>query len=227
MGTIFAYNLDFTPILEAWEMFLRGTGVTLLFSLGTVLLGVVFGLIVALGRISKNKVLSSICRVYISALRGTPMLIQLYLLTYGLPLAMGLSVNYYVSGLIAMSLNSSAYVAEIFRSGIESVDKGQVEASRSLGFSHSYTMARIVVPQSMKSVLPNIGNEFVTIVKESSIVSIIGIYDITHVSDLLKASTYKILEALIVAALLYWILTTIFSSLVKLGEKKLNKLYAR
>lgn len=224
---VYAYSLNFLPILEAWQMFLKGVGVTLLFSLGTVFFGVLLGVFIAWGRISDNKIISTICRVYISAFRGTPMLIQLYLLTYGLPLALGINVNYYFSGLLSMSLNSAAYVAEVFRSGIESVPKGQIQAARSLGFSKNYTLFKIVLPQSLKSILPNIGNEFVTVVKESSIVSVIGLYDITHVSDLLKASTYKVLEALIVAALLYWILTTIFSSLVKLGEKKLNAIYAR
>lgn len=221
--TVLAYVFDFGPIFRAFGEFMEGVGVTLLFSLGTVFFGTLLGFLINLGHMSKRKWLSWICGFYVSLIRGTPLLIQLYLLAYGIPIAFALNVNIYLSGLVALSLNSSAYVAEIFRSGTQAVDIGQTEAGRSLGLSRNYTSWHIVFPQALKNVLPAIGNEFVTVVKESSVVSIIGIADITRVADLLKASTLKVFEALLFAALLYYVVTTSLSALIKLGEKRLNK----
>jgi arginine/lysine/histidine transport system permease protein len=220
---VLTYVLDFGPVLKATGEFMEGVGVTLLFSLGTVFFGTVLGFLINLGHMSKKKWLSWTCGLYVSVLRGTPLLIQLYLLAYGIPIVFSLNVSIYLSGLIALSLNSSAYVAEIFRSGTQAVDIGQTEAGRSLGLSRNYTSWHIVFPQALKNVPPAIGNEFVTIVKESSVVSIIGIADITRVADLVKSSTLKVFEALLYAALLYYIVTTFLSALIKLGEKRLNK----
>lgn len=139
-------------------------------------------------------------------------MIQLYIFAYGIPtLFPSLNIGIYTSGVIALGLNSTAYVAEIYRRGIQAVDPGQMEAARSMGFSRSFAMRKIVFPQAFKNIIPAIGNEFVTVVKESSVVSILGIYDITRVSDLVKASTLKVFESLIIAALLYFMITTILT----------------
>lgn len=227
LNLLFTYQLDFGPVLKATGEFMQGVGITLLFSLGTVFFGTLLGFIINLGHMSKHKPLAWLCGFYVSLIRGTPLLIQLYILAYGIPILMGVNVNIFISGLVGLSLNSSAYVAEIFRSGIQAVDPGQNEAARSLGLSSSYTMKHIIFPQALKNILPAIGNEFVTVVKESSVVSIIGIADITRVADLVKASTLKVFEALIYAALLYYVITSVLSWLIRLGEKRLNKYAAR
>ena len=222
-----SYTLDFGPVLNATIEFMWGVLVTLGFSLGTVIFGTILGFAVSMGKLSRNKVISAIASFYISFLRGTPLLIQLYILAQGIPILFSVNINIYISGLIALSLNSSAYVAEIFRSGIQAVDQGQIEGARSIGLSSKYTMRHIIFPQALKNILPAIGNELVTVVKESSVVSLIGIGDITRVADLVKADTLKVFEALIYAALLYYIITTVLSQLIRIGERKLNKYAAK
>lgn len=224
---ILAYELDFNPVIEALPRFFKGAGITLLFGLASVIIGSLLGFIVNLGNLSKFKWVRGITKFYISVFRGTPALIQLYMCFYGIPLLLGINVNAYVAGITALSLNSSAYVAEIFRSGIQSVDVGQNEASRALGFSKSYTLYRIIFPQALKNILPAIGNEFVSLIKESSIISLIGIVDITKVSDQIKASDYTVFEALIMAALIYYIITTVLTFLIRLLEKHLTKRYIK
>jgi His/Glu/Gln/Arg/opine family amino acid ABC transporter permease subunit len=222
-----SYTIDFGPVFGANTQFMWGVLVTLLFSLGTVFFGTVLGFFVSMGRISHQKVLSKLCAFYISLIRGTPLLIQLYLLAYGIPLLLGVTFNIYVTGLIALSINSSAYVAEIFRSGIQSVDIGQIEGARSMGFSYRYTIRKVVFPQALRSIVPAIANEFVTVVKESSVVSLIGIADITRVADLVKASTLKVFESLLYAALLYYLITTTLTFFIRLGEKRISRYAAR
>lgn len=221
------YTLDFGPVIEAFPRFMKGAGITLLFGLCSVLLGSILGFIVNLGNLSKYKWVRAITKFYISIFRGTPALIQLYMCFYGIPLLLGINVNAYIAGIAALSFNSSAYVAEIFRSGIQSIDIGQSEASRAMGFSKSYTLWKIVFPQALKNILPAIGNEFVSLIKESSIISLIGIVDITKVSDQIKASDYTIFEALIMAALIYYIITTTLTFLIRLLEKHLMKRYIK
>lgn len=213
--------------MEAFPRFLNGAGITLLFGISAVVCGTILGFIVNLGNMSKFVWLRAITKFYISIFRGTPSLIQLYICFYGIPLLLGFNVNAYAAGIIALSLNSSAYVAEIFRSGIQSVDNGQTEASRALGFSRQYTLWHIVFPQALKNVLPAIGNEFISLIKESSIISLIGIVDITQVSNLLKASTYRVFESLIIAALIYYVITTVLSFAIRFMEKRLMKKYVR
>mgnify|MGYP001028948295 CR=1 FL=1 len=215
--------LDFKPVLEFLPNFGRGVLITLGFALFTIVVGTILGFLLFLLRNSRSKVLSAVAKGYIALIRGTPLLIQLYLFAYGLPrLIPGLNLGIYTSGLLALALNSSAYVAEIIRSGVQAVDEGQFEASRALGFSRSYTMWHIIFPQAIRNVIPSLGNEFVTIVKESSIVSILGIYDITRVSDLVKASTLKVFEALVVAALLYFVITSTLTYLIHKLEGRLT-----
>ena len=215
-------NINFGPVFEFLPNFGRGVLITLGFALFTIVVGTILGFLLFLLRNSRVKVLSLFAKGYISVIRGTPLLIQLYLFAYGIPrLISGLNLGVYTSGLIALALNSSAYVAEIIRSGVQAVDEGQFEAASALGFSRSYTMWKIIFPQAIRNVIPSLGNEFVTIVKESSIVSILGIYDITRVADLVKASTLKVFEALIVAALLYFVITSILTFLIQKVEKRL------
>ena len=220
-------TIDFSPIWEFLPNFGQGVLITLLFAFVTIIGGTILGFFLFLLRQSPVRLFSYVAKGYIAMIRGTPLLIQLYLIAYGLPrIIPGMNLGVFVSGLIALALNSSAYVAEIIRSGVQAVDAGQFEAARALGFSRSFTMWRIIFPQAIKHVIPSLGNEFVTIVKESSIVSILGIYDITRVADLVKASTFKVFEALVFAALLYFVITTTLSYFIHLFEKKVS-VYAR
>lgn len=216
-------NIDFSSLLPYIPLFLQGLLVTIIFSILTVIFGLVIGIPVSLLRISPKKYLSIPARAYIEVIRGTPSLLQLFLIAYGIPIAFGINVPIYLAGVLALSINSSAYVAEIIRAGIQAVDKGQLEAARSLGLSYGQAMRKVIIPQAIKNVLPAIGNEFVAIVKESSIVSIIGITDLMRITNIMKSQTFRIFEALMFAAILYFAVTFTVSSLMRKLEKRLAK----
>ena len=167
---------------------------------------------------------------YIEFVRGTPLMVQLMFIFYGLPM-IGITIpniswipnfSRFAAGIVAMSMNSCAYVAEIIRSGIQAVDGGQMEAARSVGFSSGEAMRLVVLPQAIRNILPALGNEFVTVIKESSIVSVIGIADLMFRTNDVIAVTYKNLECLAVAALCYFVLTFVSGRAVSLAERKLS-----
>lgn len=220
--------MDFGPVFNYFNQFLYGVGMTIGLSVASIIIGSVLGFLMCLGRISKHKWLNIPAKVYISVVRGTPTLIQLYIFAFGIPMLIktlfssSFSVDFIVSGILTLGLNSTAYSAEIFRSGIQAVDVGQFEASTSMGFSYNYTMRKIIFPQAFRNILPSIGNEFITVVKESSIVSVLGIFDITGISNIVKANTLKVFETLILAAGLYFLITFTLSKLINLMEKKIN-----
>jgi arginine/lysine/histidine transport system permease protein len=203
------------------NFFLTGLQYTLLLAVIGVFCGFVLGIAVALLRMSKLWPLRFIATAWVEFLRGTPMLVQLFLIHYGLP-EFGLEFTPIQSGAITLTINSSAYLAEIFRAGIQGVDRGQVEASRSLGMRSGMTMRYIVLPQALKSVLPAIGNEFITIIKESSIVSMIGVADLLFQARTITTITYEGLTPLVVIALMYFVLTFILSKLLGRLERRLN-----
>lgn len=218
--------MDFSFLSKWYEMILKGTGITISVSLIALFFGFIIGLFICLAKLSKNKFLSRLASVYIEVLRGTPLLAQIFLLWFGLPQIrisipgiFGISSEF-VTAAVALSINSGAYVAEIFRSGIQSVDNGQMEASRSLGLNYSSTMRYVIVPQAIRNILPALANEFISLIKESSIISVIGVKEIMFVQGVVKNSTFKPLEPLIVAALIYFVLTFTLSKLVGILEKK-------
>jgi ABC-type amino acid transport system permease subunit len=170
---------------------------------------------------SKWSVLRFIATAWVEFLRGTPMLVQLFLIHYGL-VELGLEFSAIQSGAITLTINSSAYLAEIFRAGIQGVDRGQMEAARSLGMKQGMTMRYIVLPQALKNVLPAIGNEFITIIKESSIVSMIGVADLLFQARNITAITYEGLTPLIIISIMYFILTFTLSKLLGILERRLN-----
>lgn len=216
--------MDFTFLSKYSQFFINGTKVTIIISLCTLILGFLLGIIICLGKISRNKIISIIATSYIEFLRGTPLLVQLYIIYFGLP-TMGIKFpdlgsipSEYVASVIALSINSSAYIAEILRSGIQSIDKGQMEASRSLGLDYSTSMRLVIIPQALKNVLPSLANEFIVLIKESSIVSIIGIQDLMYNADTVKGNTFLAFEPLLVAAMIYFVLTFTLSRIVNLIE---------
>ena len=205
-------------IIKYWPLFLEGATTTVLLSFFSVIVGVGCGTLMALARLSTNKFLSKAAKVYIDIIRGTPLLVQLYLVYFGL--ATVLDLNDFVSGVIAVSVNTTAYIAEIIRSGIQSVDKGQMEAARSMGMPKRMAMRQIILPQAMKNILPAIGNEFATLIKETSIVSLIGIHDLMYSSDTVRGATFTVFIPLLMTAFLYFVMTTTIAFFMdKLGRK--------
>ena len=214
-----------------YGFFLEGTKNTLIIAFFTVLLGTILGVLMAMAKLSGFKPLKWLATAYIEFFRGTPLLVQLMFIFYGLPM---IGVKFpdvsfipdfqrFAAGIVAMSLNSCAYVAEIIRSGIQAVDGGQMEAARSLGFTRGQAMRMVVLPQAVKNILPALGNEFVTIIKESSIVSVIGIADLMYRTNGVKAKNYKTLECLFIAAMIYFIMTFIGGRLIALIERRMNR----
>ena len=207
-------------IIKYWPLFLEGATTTVLLSFFSVIVGVGCGTLMALARLSQNKFLSKAAKVYIDIIRGTPLLVQLYLVYFGL--ATVLALNDFVSGVIAVSVNTTAYIAEIIRSGIQSVDKGQMEAARSMGMPKRMAMRQIILPQAMKNILPAIGNEFATLIKETSIVSLIGIHDLMYSSDTVRGATFTVFIPLLMTAFLYFVMTTTIAFFMDKLERKLQ-----
>ena len=207
-------------IIKYWPLFLEGATTTVLLSFFSVIVGVGCGTLMALARLSKNTFLSKAAKVYIDIIRGTPLLVQLYLVYFGL--ATVLDLNDFISGVIAVSVNTTAYIAEIIRSGIQSVDKGQMEAARSMGMPKRMAMRQIILPQAMKNILPAIGNEFATLIKETSIVSLIGIHDLMYSSDTVRGATFTVFIPLLMTAFLYFVMTTTIAFFMDKLERKLQ-----
>ncbi|MDO4873309.1 MAG: amino acid ABC transporter permease [Carnobacterium sp.] len=207
-------------IIKYWPLFLEGATTTVLLSFFSVIVGVGCGTLMALARLSTNKFLSKAAKVYIDIIRGTPLLVQLYLVYFGL--ATVLDLNDFLSGVIAVSVNTTAYIAEIIRSGIQSVDKGQMEAARSMGMPKGMAMRQIILPQAMKNILPAIGNEFATLIKETSIVSLIGIHDLMYSSDTVRGATFTVFIPLLMTAFLYFVMTTTIAFFMDKLERKLQ-----
>ena len=207
-------------IIKYWPLFLEGATTTVLLSFFSVIVGVGCGTLMALARLSTNKFLSKAAKVYIDIIRGTPLLVQLYLVYFGL--ATVLDLNDFVSGVLAVSVNTTAYIAEIIRSGIQSVDKGQMEAARSMGMPKRMAMRQIILPQAMKNILPAIGNEFATLIKETSIVSLIGIHDLMYSSDTVRGATFTVFIPLLMTAFLYFVMTTTIAFFMDKLERKLQ-----
>jgi len=209
-------------IATYWPMLLRGAGITIIIAFFSVLFGVIGGTLLAMLRLSEHKLLQMIATWYIDFIRGTPLLIQIYLIFYGLP-SIGLRLPSLVAGILAMSINSTAYVAEIIRAGILAVDKGQFEAAASLGMRRGLMMKEIILPQAFKNILPALGNEFVTIIKESSILSVIAVADLMFVGNTIRSNTFDAFTPLIVVAFIYFVLTYTLSKLLRIFERRLDK----
>ena len=217
-----AMNDDSGFISKYGSFFLKGIKITILISLIGVALGSILGAFVALMKLSKIKIISWIASIYIEILRGTPMLVQVFIVFFGITAALGLDISALVCGTIALVINSSAYIAEIIRAGIKAVDKGQMEAARSLGLNYRQTMKSVIMPQAIKNILPALGNEFVTLIKESSIVSTIGVGEIMFNAQVVQGISFDPFTPLIVAAALYFVLTFVLTRIMNMIEGRLN-----
>ena len=217
-------------VVRYHSFFEEGFVNTLIIAAFTVFFGTIFGTLMSSMRMSKILPLKWLAVAYIEFIRGTPLMVQLMFIFYGLPMV-GFTLpdiswipnfSRFSAGIIAMSINSCAYVAEIIRSGVQAVDVGQMEAARSVGFSHGQAMRLVVLPQASKNILPALGNEFVTVIKESSIVSVIGLADLMFRTNDVIALTYKRLACLAIAALCYFAMTFTGGRLIDLAERKMN-----
>ena len=204
---------------------LQATGVTLALSVTSVLTALVLAVFLALGKISKNTVLRSVCGAYIFFFRGTPLLMQLFFLYYTLPqLVPAFNIqSRFLAAWIAFSLNVAAYLAEIIRAGIQAVDKGQMEGARSCGMTNAQAMRYVVMPQAVKNILPAIGNEFVTMVKETSIIQYLGIGDLMYNNGIVVTSTYNPLPCYYISAIIYLALNIILGKGLNIFEGRLRK----
>ncbi len=208
-----------------WRYIIDGLKITLMVTVFAVLIGVVLGFLIAIVRTThdktgKLKILNAICKVYLTVIRGTPVVVQLmiiYFIIFG-----SVDISKVLVAIIAFGINSGAYVAEIFRSGIMSIDNGQFEAGRSLGFNYAQTMMYIIMPQAFKNVLPTLCNEFISLLKETSVSGYIALQDLTKGGDIIRSRTYDAFMPLIAVALIYLAMVMIFTKLVSLLERRLR-----
>ena len=220
---------------DRWQQLLSGLGVTILITLVAAAIGVVLGFLIAMVRSTYDmqlagkkcrsprdvvlKILNAVCNVYITVIRGTPVVIQLMIMYF---IVFASSREGIVAAFLSFGMNSAAYVAEIVRSGIMSIDKGQFEASRSLGFNYRSTMFHIIMPQAFKNILPALGNEFIVLVKETYVACYVALQDLTYVGNLIRSRTYEAFFPLITVALIYLIIVLILSFLLKKLERRLR-----
>ncbi|GAA3026085.1 ABC transporter substrate-binding protein/permease [Tetragenococcus solitarius] len=227
-----AGDIDSRNTLEIYgPLFLKGAATTIGVAFVCVIVGTLLGIFVAMLRLSPNKIINTIAFFYIQVLRGTPALLQVFIFYFGLSAILtipaihvwDINLARLIPGCIALAINSSAYVAEIIRSGINAVDKGQTEAGYSLGLNRRTTMKEIILPQAIRNILPALGNEFVSMIKETSLLSVIAVSELMFVADTVKAATYKTMESLFIAAVIYFMITWFVSWLVSLLEKRLER----
>lgn len=209
---------------DRWMSLLRGLAVTLKVTFFAVILGFVLGFSVAIVRdvyenTKKLKVLNFLCNVYLTVIRGTPVVVQLLIIYF--VIFSSIKIDKSIAAVLAFGINSGAYQAEIFRSGINSIPKGQMEAGRSLGFSYRQTMVNIIMPQAIKNVLPTLGNEFIVLMKETSVAGYIALEDLTKAGDIIRSRTYSAMMPFLAVALLYLIMVMFFSRLLKMFERRL------
>lgn len=215
-------RLNSTFVVDGrWQWFVSGLGYTLLISLFSVLLGLVIGILMALMRLSKSKILRAVSGFYIDIIRGTPTMVQLLIIYF--VIFANVHIDKWVVGFIAFGINSGAYIAEIVRGGILSVNIGQTEAGRSLGMTHKQTMASIVMPQAMKNILPALGNEFVVLIKETAVIGMIANIDLVGAARKVQSLTYDYLIPLLSIAVIYYVVIKIISTLLSKVEKGMRK----
>lgn len=218
-----AFTTFFVNFVSWLPSLLDGAWITISLTISSVAAGVIMSVFIALGKMSKFKPISMVCRAYVFFFRGTPLLMQLYFLWFGLPLlfpALTIS-DRFVAAFIAFSLNSAAYCAENIRAAIESIDKGQFEAAKALGFTYGQTMRKIVIPQTYRRLIPPIANEFIMVLKDASLTSIIALQDLSKITNSILTSTGEV-SVYIVSMVIYLIITAVFSKVFTVLEKKFS-----
>ncbi|WP_078549076.1 amino acid ABC transporter permease [Litchfieldia alkalitelluris] len=214
-------NFNLEIIWEYAPFFLKGTLLTIGLSFAGILFGTILGLFIGLGKISRNKLVAFPFQCYITFFRGTPLLVQIFLIHFGLVPALINETNPIFAGILALSLNAAAYIAEIFRAGIQSIDRGQMEAARSLGMNHIQAMRYIILPQAFKRMIPPLGNEFIILIKDSSLIAFIAAPEIMYWARAMQGKYFKAWEPYLTAALIYLVLTLTLSIILNRLERRL------
>jgi glutamine transport system permease protein len=215
-------DFRFDIILDYLPLILKGTLRTIMISSLSILFGSILGLGIGLGKISKRKYISLPMSSYINFFRGTPLIVQILIIHFGvIPFFTG-TTDAMLAAVVSLSLNSAAYMAEIYRAGIQSIDKGQTEAAKSLGMTHYQTMKLIIIPQAIKRMIPPFGNEFIVLIKDSSLVVVIAAPELMYWTNVMKAQYTRIWEPYLTAALIYFILTYSMSKLLAYVERRLK-----
>lgn len=212
--------MDLELIEKSLPFLLQGALITIEITMLSVGIGFLIGLFTGIARISRVRLLRITATIYADGIRGTPLLIQIFLIYFALPVVLGMHINPFVAAVTACGINSGAYVSEIFRAGIQSIDIGQMEAGRSLGLTWWQTMYYILLPQAFRNILPPLGNEFITMLKDSSLVSVIGFEELTRRGQLVIAQTYASFEIWMTVAVLYLIMTLVIARFISYMEGK-------
>jgi polar amino acid transport system permease protein len=200
-------DLDFSPVWTGWSDLLRGAAVTVEITAVSLLLGCLLGLLIGIGRLNpKRRVIYRLCTAYVAAIRGTPLLVQLFILFFGLP-QFGILLPAFACGMMGLGIYSGAYVSEIVRGAIQSVDRGQMEAARSIGLSARQAMVSVILPQAVVRMIPPLGNEFIALIKNSALVSLLTIHDLMHEGQKIISVSYRSLEVYLAVAVIYFVLT--------------------
>jgi polar amino acid transport system permease protein len=215
-------ELDFSPAFAGWPALLRGALVTVEITAVALVLGCVLGLVAGIARLDPaRRVVYGVATAYLAAIRGTPLLVQLFLLFFGLP-QLGIMLPAFLCGVLGLGIYSGAYVSEIVRGSIQSVDRGQMEAARSLGMSYGKAMRSIVLPQALVRMIPPLGNEFIALIKNSALVSLLTIHDLMHEGQKIISVSYRSLEVYLVIAVMYFALTGLTTLVLQRVERKLR-----
>ncbi|MBJ8005640.1 MULTISPECIES: amino acid ABC transporter permease [Bacillus cereus group] len=216
-------NLDFSAITPSIPYILKGLEVTLKIVAASAVVGFILGTLLALCKIARIRVLNIAADIYTSIFRGTPLVLQLMIIYFGVPQMIGYEIPAFLAAVLAFSLNSGAYMSEVIRAGIQAVDKGQTEAAMALGIPYSKMMKNIIFPQALKNILPALVNEFATLTKESAVVTVIGATDLMRRAYIVGGETFKYLEPLLFVGLIYYILVIILTLIGKAIEGRMKK----
>lgn len=221
-------NLYYTHLVKAFPALMQGAGLTIKITALSVFFGTIIGLVIGLGRISPTKILSKLAAIYVDVIRGTPLLVQVLIIYFAVPgllttiLETSIRFDRVTSAVVACSINSGAYVAEIFRAGIQSIEKGQIEAARSLGMSRAQAMRYVILPQAFRRVVPPLGNEFIALMKDTSVLSAIGVEELVRKGQLYISVAYQPFPIYIGIAVVYLVLTMTISRWVNYTERRLG-----
>jgi polar amino acid transport system permease protein len=215
-------DLDFTPVWRGWPELAHGALVTIEVTAGAIVLGSLIGLVVGLGRLQPSRrIVYGACTAYVSLVRGTPLLVQLFIWFFGLP-HFGINLPAFFCGVVGMGMYSGAYVSEIVRGAIQSIDRGQMEAARSLGMPYRMAMWQIIVPQAVIRMIPPLGNEFIALIKNSALVSLLTIADLMHEGQKIISTSYRSLEVYLAIAAVYFVLTNLTGLALRVVERRLG-----
>ncbi|MGI4983188.1 MAG: amino acid ABC transporter permease [Janthinobacterium lividum] len=215
-------TFDFSPVWQNWPALAHGAATTVEVTAASLVLGVVLGLLIGIGRLApQHRTIYAICTAYLTFVRGTPLLVQLFLLFFGLP-QFGIILPAFVCGILGLGLYSAAYISEIVRGAIQSIDRGQMEAARSLGMPQRTAMRKVILPQAFVRMIPPLGNEFIALIKNSALVSLLTIDDLMHEGEKIISVSYRSLEVYIVIAFVYLILTSATTLALRRTERALR-----